>query len=242
MQSSTVTLHAKGARADHHNPSQLETRFIKSLILNAGLAIGEIAMSIITGSTALLADGLNNIDDVAALLLSIFSERKAQQGPTERNTFGYKRMDAIAGFAKGFFLLASAFFVLIQAMHFILTPQVIDGITVMAIGGIALIVNLLSAFWLKGDSCHSLNARGTYYCMVYDAFGSLSVIISGLLSMTFNFLYFDVIASLFIAFLMVKAGWNILRECIELFMQSAPAHFSLFRSKNEHELNHLGNI
>ena len=49
------------------NGTTLLTRFIWSLILNAGLAVGEILMSLITGSTALLADGLNNLDDTAFL-------------------------------------------------------------------------------------------------------------------------------------------------------------------------------
>ena len=86
----------------------LLARFIWSLILNAGLAIGEIVMSLITGSTALLADGLNNLDDTAALLLSIYSERAARKPADRRHTFGHQRMDVLAGFAKGCFLLLAA--------------------------------------------------------------------------------------------------------------------------------------
>lgn len=67
----------------------LLARFIWSLILNAGLAVGEIVMSLITGSTALLADGLNNLDDTAALLLSIYSERAAKRPADRRHTFGH---------------------------------------------------------------------------------------------------------------------------------------------------------
>ena len=215
---------------EHTHPrastTRLQQRFLWSLLLNAGLAIGEIIMSILTNSTALLADGLNNVDDVGALLLSIYSERKAKMPPDERLTFGGGRIDVLAGFAKGCFLLISAFLVLFQVGHFLLEPpDVIDGKVVLIVGVTALIVNLLSALWLRKDSCHSLNAKGTYLCMIYDAVGSLAVVASGFLSMIYGFIYFDVIASLLITFFMVKSGLSVMKECIPLFLQTAPESF-----------------
>lgn len=206
--------------------SSLQMRFIWALLLNGGLAIGEIIASILTGSTALLADGLNNIDDVAALVLSIYSERISKKPPDERYTFGHDRIDIISGFAKGCFLLISAVLVIYQAIRFLITPDIIDGKIVMIVGAIALIVNILSAAWLKEDACHSLNAKGTYLCMVYDAVGSFAVMVSGFLSLFSNeFIYFDILASLLITAFMIHSGLGILKEAIRIFMQSTPNNF-----------------
>lgn len=101
--------------AESPRPTLL-ARFIWSLILNAGLAIGEIVMSLITGSTALLADGLNNLDDTAALLLRIYCDTSPAD---RRRTFGHQRMDVLAGFAKGCFLLFAAVLIVYKAAYFL---------------------------------------------------------------------------------------------------------------------------
>lgn len=211
----------------HRPPSSsaLEWKFIWAFILNGGLAVAELAMSIVTGSTAVLADGLMNVDDLFALGFSIYSERKTRQAPDERRTFGYGRMDALAGFVKGCLLLLSSLVVLLQAGRILLIPESVAGTTVLLIGIASLAVNFISSVMLKADACCSLNARGTYACMTYDMIGSASLIASGLLSRYFSVVYFDVAAALLIAFFMVKSGWGIFKEGARLFLQSAPIDF-----------------
>lgn len=205
--------------------SKLEKNFIVALILNGGLAIGEMTAGIILNSSALLADGFMNVDDTAALILSIYSERKTRQAPDEQRTFGYKRMDAFAGFVKGCLLLVTAFMAALQAVKLLIDPEPIQGIPVMIIGAIAIVVNFVSAFGLKADACCSLNAKGTYECLKYDVIGSAAVVVSGFLSYFYGFVYFDVAAALLIAFFMVRTGWGVFKEGMGYFLQSAPAGF-----------------
>ncbi|OIO55173.1 hypothetical protein AUJ46_01850 [Candidatus Peregrinibacteria bacterium CG1_02_54_53] len=202
-----------------------EKHFFWALILNGGLAVTELAMSVVTGSTAVLADGLMNVDDLAALVFSIYSERKMRQAADERRTFGYGRMDALAGFVKGCLLLLSSLVVILQAGRLLLMPETVAGTTVLFIGVASLAVNFISSVMLRADACCSLNARGTYACMKYDMFGSTALIVSGLLSNSFNVAYFDVAAALLIAFFMVRSGWGIFVEGARLFLQSAPTDF-----------------
>lgn len=205
--------------------SRLEKNFIVALILNGGLAIGELTAGIILGSSALLADGFMNVDDTAALILSIYSERKTRQAPDERRTFGYKRMDAFAGFVKGCLLLVTALMAALQAIKLLIDPEPIAGIPVMIIGSIAIVVNFVSAFGLKADACCSLNAKGTYECLKYDVIGSAAVVVSGLLSYLYGYVYFDVAAALLITCFMARTGWGIFREGMGYFLQSAPENF-----------------
>ena len=203
----------------------MEKNFITALVLNGGLAVGEMTAGIILNSSALLADGFMNVDDTAALILSIYSERKTRQAPDERRTFGYKRMDAFAGFVKGCLLLVTALMALLQALKLLIDPEPIAGIPVMIIGSIAIVVNFVSAFGLKADACCSLNAKGTYECLKYDVIGSCAVVISGFLSYYFGYVYFDVAAALLITFFMARTGWGIFREGMGYFLQSAPEGF-----------------
>ncbi len=205
--------------------SGLETRFWWGLFANGGLAMAELVTGILTGSSAILADAFMNVDDTAALLLSIYSERKTTQPPNEMHTFGYKRMDAFAGFVKGCLLLVTSFLAVTQAVKLLFIPETIVALPVIVVGSIAFVVNLVSALWLKEDACHSLNAKGTFSCMIYDAVGSAAVVISSLLSYAYPVVYFDVAAALLIAFFMAKTGWGIFQEGMGYFLQAAPAGF-----------------
>jgi cobalt-zinc-cadmium efflux system protein len=209
----------------HSSSKKLERNFVVALILNGGLAIGEVTAGIVLNSSALLADGFMNVDDTAALILSIYSERMTRHAPDERRTFGYKRMDAFAGFMKGCLLLVTALMAFLQAIKLLVDPEPISGIPVMIIGGIAIVVNLVSALGLKADACCSLNAKGTYECLKYDVVGSAAVVVSGFLSYFYGFVYFDVAAALLITVFMVKTGWGIFHEGMEYFLQSAPKGF-----------------
>lgn len=210
---------------DTASSSKLEKRFITALILNGGLAIGELITSVITGSSAILADGLMNVDDVVALCLSIYSERKTRQAPDEKRTFGYKRMDVFAGFVKGCLLLVTALLAFLQAIRLLFEPQEIATLPVIVVGSIAFIVNLTSALGLRKDACCSLNAKGTFSCMAYDAVGSAAVVASAVASYFYPVIYFDVAAALLIAGFMVKTGWGIFKEGMGYFLQSAPEGF-----------------
>ncbi|MCA9370635.1 MAG: cation transporter [Candidatus Peregrinibacteria bacterium] len=206
---------------------QLEYKFIWTFILNGALAIGELVMSVVTGSTAVLADGLMNVDDLVALGFSIYSERQSRRTPDEQRTFGYVRMDALAGFVKGCLLLLSSLVVVLQAGKMLLMPEEVAGTTVLIIGIASFAVNFISSMMLKEDACCSLNAKGTYACMTYDMIGSGALIVSGLFSRSFTIAYIDVAAALLIAFFMLRSGWSIFREGARLFLQSAPMDFQL---------------
>lgn len=113
----------------------------------------------------------------------------------------------------------------LKAISFLLSPVEIPGLPVLITASLTLVVNLLSALWLKQDACHSLDAKGTYLCMVYDAVGSVAVMISAMLTLLFGFAYFDIAASAVIVFFMVKSGTSLLHDSISIFMQTAPEGF-----------------
>jgi cobalt-zinc-cadmium efflux system protein len=213
--------------APHQPKGSLEQRFIWSLILNGGLAITEAVGGIITGSSALLADGLMNSDDTVALVLSIYSERKSKLKPDARRTFGYGRMDDFAGFVKGVLLLLTAFITVLQAVRLLVVPEAIPTTFVIVMGFISLAVNFFSAYILKADACCSTNANTTYSCMKYDAYGSIALIASGVLARFYPTAYFDIAAAFLIAFFMVWTGWDVFKEGARLFLQSAPKNFNM---------------
>jgi len=190
-------------------------------------------MSAITGSTALLADGFHKADDVAALVLSIYTERQTKNNPGMRRMLGFKQLNKLTGFAKGCIFLLSSVIVAFKIIQSMIDPKAVDGQTVLIVGSIAFIINFCSALMLRGSQ-KRYDVKTAYNALVYDALGSLIVVMGGGLDMIFGLPYFfDIIASVVLALYMARTGWVLIYKGRKLFLRQTPPSFdhSAFEKK-----------
>ena len=100
----------------------------------------------------------------------------------------------------------------------------IAGAPVMAVAILGLLVNLGSAWYLWRADSDDMNARGALLHMLADAAGSVGAIVAAV------FLYLgvaeaDAIVSVFIALLVVWAGWGLIRDSARVLLQLPPVGF-----------------
>ena len=65
--------------------------------------------------------------------------------------------------------------------------------------------------------------RGAFLEVLGDAFGSAAAIVAGLVVLATGFDRADSIASLVIAVLILPRAWSLLRDCLHVLLESAPA-------------------
>jgi cobalt-zinc-cadmium efflux system protein len=219
----------------------IELRLWTALVLNACIAILEIVMSAITGSTALLADGFHNADDVAALVLSLYTERQATDNPGIRRMLGFKRLNKLTGFAKGCIFLMSSVIVVFKIIQALIDPHPVDAQTVLIIGSIACIVNFTSALMLRGSQ-KRYDVKTAYNALVYDTLGSLIVIMGGALDLIFNLPYmFDIVSSVLLVGYMARTGWILVYKGRKLFLRESPPQLRLHRLRGKSPRNTRSN-
>jgi cobalt-zinc-cadmium efflux system protein len=153
-----------------------------------------------------------------ALLAIHFANRPA----TGNRTFGYARAEILAALANCLLLLGVGGYVLYEAVQRFVTPADTEGGLTIVFGLIGLVANMISLTLLVRGQKESLNVRGAFLEVAADALGSLAVIISAVVILTTGWQAADPIASLAIGLMIVPRTLKLLRETLDVLLESAP--------------------
>jgi cobalt-zinc-cadmium efflux system protein len=106
-------------------------------------------------------------------------------------------------------------------------PEQVKGglMLVVAVGG--LIVNLVAAGVLARSSSHNMNARGAYLHVLGDLLASIGTVAAAILIRYTGWLMADPIASIVTTVLIISGAWRLVRESVDILLESTPAHIPL---------------
>jgi cobalt-zinc-cadmium efflux system protein len=206
---------------------------ILALVLTAVFLVAEALAGWLTGSLALVADAGHMVTDVAALALSLFALRIATRPATHSRTYGFKRVEVLAATVNGVALVAIAVYIVWEAIGRLSSPAEVRGLPMLlvAIGG--LVVNLIAMRLLTSDRDHSLNLRSAYLHVLGDMLGSLGATGAALVILLTGWTRADPLISLLIAALIVVSAWRLLRESIDVLLESTPAGIDVGQMEEE---------
>lgn len=210
-----------------HGRGDDRKRLTIALVLTGVFFVAEVVGGIISNSLALLADAGHMFTDVAALGLSLFVAWFSRQPATPEKTYGYLRWEVLAAFINGAALLVVSAGIIWEAVNRLREPQDIASTTmlVIALGGLA--VNIICAWILHSAHSHSINARGAYLHVLGDLLGSIGTVAAALIIRQTGWLPVDPIASVIVTLLVVRSAWRLVRESIDVLLESTPSHISL---------------
>jgi cobalt-zinc-cadmium efflux system protein len=211
---------------DHsHSHSRTKDRraLTTALVLIAGFMAFEVAMGIVAGSLALLADAGHMLTDALALAGALVASRLATRRPGGPWTFGLARAEILAAQANGITLLVVGVWVVYGAVRRLVDPPDVHGgiVLVVALAGIA--VNLAATVVLAQADRGSLNVRGAFLHVATDLVAFVGTAIAGALVLTTGWNRFDPIAGLLVAALMIRSSWSLLRESGRIFLEASPS-------------------
>jgi cobalt-zinc-cadmium efflux system protein len=224
--------HQHGAGHDH-GPGHLHTgdASVRSLRIALGLTAVLLVVEVIGGflsnSIALLADAGHMLTDVAALALALFVAWFSKQPETPRKTYGYLRWEILAAFLNGATLLLISAWILWEAVSRFRTPEPIKGGLMLFVAAGGLIVNLVAARVLASSSSHNMNTRGAYLHVLGDLLASLGTVAAAVLIRYTGWLMADPIASILTTVLIMSGAWRLVRESVDILLESTPAHIPL---------------
>ncbi|MFN8580640.1 MAG: cation diffusion facilitator family transporter [Gemmatimonadaceae bacterium] len=211
---------------DTANPDQAR-RLRLALVFTAVFFVAEVVGGIVSNSLALLADAGHMFTDVGALALSLWVVWFSRQPATANKTYGYLRWEILIAFLNGAVLLLVSAAIIWEAVVRIRHPEPLQGgvMLVVAVGG--LLVNAASAWVLHPVHQHSLNARGAYLHVLGDLLGSVGTVAAALVIRWSGWLAADPIASIIVTALVVRSAWRLVRESVDVLLESTPSHISL---------------
>jgi zinc transporter 1 len=131
------------------------------LALTAAFMVVELIAGAITRSAALMADAFHMISDVLGQAVGLSAIRVAKLRRSERNTFGWTRMEVLGGLVNGVFMFALCLSIVLSSLERFFQPEEIehDGL-LLVVGIVGLAVNVVGLF-LSGGHGHGHSHGGS---------------------------------------------------------------------------------
>lgn len=216
--------HAGHAHAGGHGSS----RGLKgALIVTAIFLVAEVIGGFVSNSLTLLADAGHMLTDVGALAFSLFVAWLARQPSTPQKTYGYLRWEILAALLNGSALLAISAAIVWEAFQRLRWPEPVQTGVMLGVGVAGLFVNAVAARMLHAGSGHSLNLRGAYLHVLSDLLGSAAAVVAALLIRTRGWTLADPVASIVMSLLIVRSSWSLVRESVDVLLESTPRHIDV---------------
>jgi cobalt-zinc-cadmium efflux system protein len=204
----------------HGDPRSLRI----ALVATAAIAIVECAGGFLSHSIALLTDSAHVALDVVALFIALAAFHLSARPANARQTFGFARTEILAAFLNGGLLLGVTVVIVVEAIRRLMSPSVPHGAEMAAFAAVGFCVNLALALMLLRSSKENLNIRAAFMHIAGDVLAGLGVFVGGLLIWAFGWWVVDPVLSLAIAGVIVFGVLQIIREAVDVLLESAPAH------------------
>ncbi len=207
-------------------------RLLAVLAVTALYCAAEFVGGYYSNSLALISDAVHLLTDIAALCLALLTLWISTRPASGDKTYGYLRAEILGALINGIFLWMLVIFIWFEAVQRLRNPEPVAGLTVIAIAGVGLVVNSFSA-WMTyaAGSAEAgrpgMAVRAIFVHVVSDLIGTFGVMLAGALVYFLRWRQADPLVSLLIGALVLYSSWGLVREGVDILMESVPAHIDL---------------
>lgn len=206
----------------HIDPQSGDKRVSIAIWANGILTVAQIAGGILAGSLALIADALHNFSDMASLVIAFVARKIARRPADERMTFGYGRIEIVAALINYTTLILIGLYLIYEGGMRLVEPPEVQGWTVVILGGVALVVDTLTAWLTYSMQKGSVNIRALFLHNLSDALASVAVIVSGSLIILYDMRWVDPAITIGIALYILFLAFTEIGGPIRTLMLGSP--------------------
>ncbi len=213
--------------SEHHHHNVSGKNLFITIALNIVITIAQIFGGIISGSLALLSDAMHNFSDVLALFIAYFANKLASRPNSKDKTFGFKRAEILAALFNASALIGIAIFLVVEAVDKFMFPKPVNSLWVIGLGLLSIILNAASVLLIKDDAHDNMNIKAAYLHLLSDVLTSVAVVVGGILIYLYQIYWVDPLISIIIAFYLVWASYDLVKESSAILMQFTPKEVNL---------------
>ena len=211
-----------GSGHNHLPHSHLDSQrnLLVAFAMNLCFAAVELVGGLYIGSIAVLSNALHDAGDAMSLGVGYFLQRRAEQGPSEKFSYGMRRLSLLSAVISGLVICAGGAFIVYESILKIANPgePKAGGMFVFAIAGI--VINGIAA-WRLGHG-QTQNEKILSWHLIEDMLGWVAVLIGAICIWLFDWRWVDAALGLAIS---VFVSYNVLRHLVHtaaLFLQGNP--------------------
>ena len=226
-----------------HDHARRSVDHRKRLALVLGITctilVVEVVGAVLSGSLTLFADAGHMATDAGGIALSLLAMWFAARPSSPSRTFGSYRLEILAAVANALLLCAVGVYILVEAVLRLVEPPTVASGTMLVFGAIGLAANAASLGLLRQGQAESLNVRGAFLEVLSDTFGSAAVLVAAGAIWLTGFQRADAIASAVVGALILPRTWRLIREALDVLLESAPKGIDLAEVR-QHMLEERG--
>ncbi|WP_372571774.1 cation diffusion facilitator family transporter [Ruegeria jejuensis] len=209
----------------HHHHAANEKKVALAAVLTGLFMVVELVGGLISGSLALIADAGHMLTDFGAMILAWTAFRLARRPADWKRTYGFDRFSVLAAFVNGLALFLIAIWISWEAWGRLSDPSPVMGNVMMWVALAGLVVNIGVFIILTRGSGENLNIRAAVLHVIGDLLGSLAALIASIVIIFTGWTPIDPILSVFVALIILRAAWSVVRDSAHILLEGAPAGF-----------------
>ncbi|RCW50747.1 MULTISPECIES: cation diffusion facilitator family transporter [unclassified Halanaerobium] len=197
---------------------------IISLITNLLLAALKIIVGYTANSKALIADGFHSFSDMASTIIVMFSIKFSKAPADSNHPYGHEKAEALGTNILSVILLLTGFLLARDAVYSLMEREIIiPGTIALIIAFISIISKeILYRYTIKiGKKINSRGLIADAHHHRSDALSSVAALI-GIGGAKLGFWYLDPLAGFVVAVLILKVGYEIMRDSSNELMDGLP--------------------
>jgi cobalt-zinc-cadmium efflux system protein len=202
-----------------------ERAVLLGLVLTFSFMIAEVIGGTLSGSLALIADAGHMLTDTVALFLAWLGFRLGRRPADLRRSFGYARLEVLAGLINAISLFALVGWIAYEAVQRFLAPEEVLAGPMLVVAVLGLIVNLVVFRILSGAESDHVNIRGATLHVLGDLLGSVGAIVAALVIWLTGWMPIDPILSVLVSLLILRSAWSLLMRTFNILMEGTPEGF-----------------
>ncbi len=189
---------------------------ITSIFVNLVLALGKTFIGLLSGSSAILAEGVHSGMDVISSFISFLGIKASKKPVDKKHPYGHYKFEVLSGLIITIILFITGLGIIYQAYKGFLNPELI-AISYLALGIMVLsavlneIMSRLKVYYGKKENSLSLLSDGVHDKI--DVYSSIAILI-GIFLMPF-WIYVDSILALLIGLYILKESFELGKEATD---------------------------
>lgn len=197
---------------------------IVGIICNLILSIIKITVGVISSSVSIMADGFNNLSDMASSLITMVGIKLANMPADKEHPFGHGRMEYLSALVVAFMVMLVGAQFIKSSVDRILNPT---KVSFEIIPFILLLISLILKLWLSrfnkyvGEKINSSALKAASVDALGDVFTSSCVIISFVAS-KFTTIPIDGYVGVLVSLAILYAGYSLVKDTISPLLGEAP--------------------
>ena len=200
---------------------------VLALVITLAFVVVEAAAGVLGNSLALLSDAAHNLTDVLTLGLTWYALRLTIQPANASKTYGYHRAGILVALLNSLTLAFVAVWIFYEAIERLRNPQPVAAGLMVLVAALAFAVNLGTALLIRGDSHEDLGMKSAYLHLLSDAISTAGALVAGVLIFFTGADWIDPFVSVLIGGLILWNAWKVLREAINILLESTPSDISI---------------